>query len=62
MKVMCPSCGHDINLDHKVFENYLGAVKCFACGAILEVGSEQGFVYSIKPLDNTKRFGITASR
>ena len=52
MKVKCTLCGHEINLDHEVFENYTGPVKCFACSAMLEVGTDQGFVYSVKLLNN----------
>jgi len=52
MKVNCTLCGHEINLDHKVFQNYTGPVKYFACSAILEVGTDHGFVYSVKLLNN----------
>ena len=41
MKVNCTVCGNEINLDHKVFENYSGPVKGFACSAMLEVGTEE---------------------
>ena len=61
MKVTCTSCGHDINLDHKVFQNYIGPVKCFACSAMLEIGTNDGLVYSIKPLENVEDLGNTAS-
>jgi ribosomal protein S27E len=62
VKMNCALCGHEINLDHKVFENYSGPVKCFACSAILEVGTEKGFVYSIKPLDNVNPNCVSAAR
>jgi ribosomal protein S27E len=52
MKVNCTHCGHEINLDHEVFENYNGPVKCFACSAMLEIGTDSGFVYSVKLLNN----------
>jgi len=50
MKVNCTSCGHEINLDHKVFHDYVGPVKCFCCGAMMEVNVTGGFLYSINPL------------
>jgi hypothetical protein len=52
MKVNCTLCGHEINLDHEVFENYTGPVKCFACSTMLEIGTDNGFVYSVKLLNN----------
>ncbi len=50
MKVRCISCGHELNLDHWVFEDYSGPVKCFSCSAMMEVKSTGGEVYSINPL------------
>jgi hypothetical protein len=37
-------------MDHCVFENYSGPVKCFSCSAMMEVKSTGGEVYSINPL------------
>ena len=56
MKVKCTLCGYEINLDHEVFENYTGPVKCFACSAMLEVGIDHGFVCSVKLLNNVSPF------
>jgi ribosomal protein S27E len=50
MRVKCISCGHEINLDHGVFEEYSGPVKCFSCSAMMEVKSTGGEIYSIIPL------------
>lgn len=50
MKVNCTSCGHEVNLDHTGFEDYKGPVKCFCCGAMMEIKIAEGFVYSINPL------------
>ena len=50
MRVKCISCGNELNLDHWVFEDYSGPVKCFSCGAMMEVKSTGGEVYSINPL------------
>ena len=37
MKMTCIVCGREVNLDHVIFENYQGPVKCFSCGAMMEV-------------------------
>ena len=50
MRVRCISCGNELNLDHWVFEDYSGPVKCFSCSAMMEVKSTGGEVYSINPL------------
>jgi len=50
MKVNCVSCGCEINLDHKVFYDYEGSVKCFSCGSMMRLESTQGQPCSIEPL------------
>jgi hypothetical protein len=50
MKVKCISCGHELNLDHCVFDDYAGPVKCFSCSRMMEVKTVRGTVYSINPL------------
>ncbi len=46
MKINCLSCGHKVALDD-AYDNYEGQVKCFACGAILEVKTEEGSVKKV---------------
>jgi ribosomal protein S27E len=50
MRVKCISCGNELNLDHWVFEDYSGPVKCFSCSTMMEVKTNGGAVYSINPL------------
>ncbi len=50
MRVKCISCGNELNLDHWIFEDYSGPVKCFSCSTMMEVKSTGGEVYSINPL------------
>ena len=50
MRVKCISCGYELNLDHWVFADYSGPVKCFSCSAMMEVKSAGGEGYSINPL------------
>jgi ribosomal protein S27E len=42
MKMVCIVCGKEVNLDHAIFQNYQGPVKCFSCGTMMEVKSTQG--------------------
>jgi ribosomal protein S27E len=47
MKVKCISCGHELNLDHVLFDNYSGPVKCFSCSAMMVLKTTKGKVYSV---------------
>ena len=40
-KINCLSCGHFVDLG-PAYDNYQGQIKCFACGAFLEVKIEDG--------------------
>jgi hypothetical protein len=43
MKLNCLSCGHSIDL-HDDYGNYEGMVKCYVCGALLMICTEDGHV------------------
>jgi predicted nucleic acid-binding Zn ribbon protein len=43
-RIKCIACGQEVNLDHVVFQNYEGPVKCFSCGAMMEVKTTRGTV------------------
>ena len=47
MKVNCLSCGHKVDLDD-AYDNYEGQVRCLACGAVLEIKTEEGSLKSVK--------------
>ena len=47
MKINCLSCGHTVVLDD-AYDNYEGQVKCLACGAILEIKTEEGNVKTVE--------------
>jgi len=47
MKINCISCGRDINLDHDVFNDYQGSIKCFSCDAMMEIKARGGVLDSI---------------
>jgi ribosomal protein S27E len=55
MKVKCISCGNELNLDHWVFEDYSGPVKCFSCSTMMEISSSGGEVHSVNPLPVPER-------
>lgn len=41
MKVNCLNCGHSLDLDD-AYDDYEGQIKCWVCGAILEIKAEDG--------------------
>ena len=47
MKINCLSCGHNIVLEDASYGDYEGAIKCYACGAILDVKLTDGSVKSV---------------
>jgi DNA-directed RNA polymerase subunit RPC12/RpoP len=47
MKVNCLACGFKVDLDD-AYDDYEGPIKCFACGAILEICTEQGSIKAVK--------------
>jgi hypothetical protein len=47
MKIRCICCAREINLNHEIFENYAGPVKCFGCSTMLELKTEHGNVCSL---------------
>ena len=46
MKVNCLGCGHNLDVDES-YGDYQGQVKCFACGSILEIKTEEGKLQSV---------------
>ena len=56
MKINCLSCGHKVELDD-VYDDYAGLIKCYACGALLEIKTEDGKLRSV----NLTRRGVHPS-
>jgi hypothetical protein len=54
MKANCLSCGLGVDLDD-AYDDYEGPVKCFACGAILQVRTEQGYIKHVGLTDSVHR-------
>lgn len=46
MKINCISCGHNISLD-VAYDDFTGLVKCYVCGALLEITTAEGHLRSI---------------
>ena len=54
MKLNCLCCGHKIDLDD-AYDDYAGQVKCYACGGILEIKTDEGKIKSIVLADGVRR-------
>lgn len=46
MNVNCLSCGHWLNL-RDAYDDYAGQVRCFICGSLLSIRTEEGCVKSV---------------
>lgn len=46
MKINCISCGHNLSLD-EAYDNFTGLVKCYVCGALLEIKTSEGKLQSV---------------
>jgi transcription elongation factor Elf1 len=53
MKINCLSCGHSIDLGVG-YDSYKGFVKCWVCGALLDIKTEEGNLRSVKFLRTTR--------
>ena len=47
MKVNCLSCGHSVDLRNS-YDDYQGQIKCFTCGALLAIRTEDGEIKSVE--------------
>jgi ribosomal protein S27E len=47
MNVNCLSCGHTLDL-RDAYDDYEGWVKCFICGALLAIHTQDGQVKSVE--------------
>jgi ribosomal protein S27E len=56
MEIKCFICGHEVNLDHGVFANYVGTVKCFSCSYLMEVEMKGRVLHGTSLLSLKKHF------
>ncbi|MBU1053958.1 MAG: hypothetical protein KKC46_09030 [Proteobacteria bacterium] len=54
MKINCLSCGHNLDLDEETYSDYEGQVKCYACGALLEINLVEGRIRSVNILKQNR--------
>lgn len=48
MEINCLGCGFKVDLTD-AYNDYVGPVKCFACGAITEIATQGGNVRTVGP-------------
>jgi hypothetical protein len=46
MKVNCLGCGYKVDLAD-AYDDYEGPIKCFACGAIMEIATQEGSIRGV---------------
>ena len=56
MEIKCVNCGRRVNLDHAVFVNYVGTVKCFSCSSLMEVKIKDRVLHGASLLSLKKHF------
>jgi transcription elongation factor Elf1 len=54
MKLNCLSCGHSVDLRDD-YSDYNGQVKCFVCGALLTIRTEDGLIKNVTLPPRTPR-------
>ena len=47
MNINCLQCGHSLDL-RDAYDDYEGPVRCFICGSLLMIRTEDGRVKSVK--------------
>ncbi|MGB6064508.1 MAG: hypothetical protein WBG50_06845 [Desulfomonilaceae bacterium] len=54
MKINCVSCGHNMTLDD-AYDDFEGSVKCYVCGALLQVRTCDGKIKSVNVMGTPHR-------
>ena len=49
MQINCLGCGFKVDLT-SAYDDYVGPVKCFACGATMEIATQAGNVRAVGPV------------
>lgn len=57
MKVNCLSCGFAVDLDDDSYSDYEGQIRCYTCGALLDVKAEEGKLKKVAVARAGKRTG-----
>jgi len=61
MKMNCLSCGHVVDLRDN-YDDYEGQIKCFVCGALLSIRTENGQVKSVQFVSGRAQSSNSVSR
>lgn len=54
MKIICISCGHGLALD-EAYDDFGGLIKCYVCGALLEIRTAAGKLQGLNIAANLSR-------
>jgi hypothetical protein len=57
MKINCLGCGFKVDLAG-AYDDYVGPIKCFACGAIMEIATQQGDVRAVGSVTEVQRLSV----
>ena len=49
MEINCLGCGFKVDLTD-TYDDYVGQIKCFACGATMEIATRAGEVRAVNPV------------
>ena len=49
MQINCLGCGFKVDLAG-AYDDYVGQIKCFACGAIMEIATQAGNIRAVSPV------------
>ena len=50
MMINCLGCGYKVDLAD-AYNDYVGQIKCFACGAIMEIATQAGSIRAVRALE-----------
>jgi|NGEPerStandDraft_6_1074524.scaffolds.fasta_scaffold08224_4 hypothetical protein len=51
MKINCLGCGFQVDLAEE-YDNYEGQIKCFACGALMEIAIQGGNIRAVRSVED----------
>jgi fructose-specific component phosphotransferase system IIB-like protein len=49
MQINCLGCGFKVDLA-KAYDDFVGQIKCYACGAVMEIATQKGNVRAVRSL------------
>ena len=58
MRIICTKCKSEVGLNHEVFRDYQGPVKCFCCGTIMDIKVKGGILETTNAQDFSPKLSI----